>query len=514
MSLVVASPAAPPTSGAVLPGGDASAQGGDPLFAALLAGQTTGPDQGASAAPLGARGPGLTPGRFGPVSDPAVAPGPTTGAVPVGAQGDPGAGAVLVGAQGNAGAPSASSQATDILPAGPPASAPQEGIDISAVYSAPRGEAETELGVPSQKEGLQHDSDPQTGDLPTLSTPIEWPFIPAPQPPAQASSPKAVAAAEPQAEQTSPRLLVPGAEALQAADITAASAEADAKAEVAAAQGRFPLPLAGGPGFARFAERSVGPDRFAPSGRSSAKSVAPSTASIAAPSSTGLSGLSAPVSVQHAAGTSVAPAGTLAYNQQPDQWFTAEESADGEAATPAPDHLEGGAASSLGAPTTPQSTAFSTPRAEARSTPATVQSLAAELIRKLDQRISRFEMALNPAGLGRVDVAMQIGAQGRLTASLSFDRPQSAAELQARAPELETALREAGFDLAPGAISFAQLDAGLSGGAGGQGARQFSEERAPRANPSARAFGAAAELGDPPPHAYARRAARGLDIQV
>jgi hypothetical protein len=60
---------------------------------------------------------------------------------------------------------------------------------------------------------------------------------------------------------------------------------------------------------------------------------------------------------------------------------------------------------------------------------------------------------LDPIGLGRVDVRVEIGAQGRLTAAMTFDNPQALSELKSRAGELQKALEQAGFDLS-GGLSF------------------------------------------------------------
>ena len=88
-----------------------------------------------------------------------------------------------------------------------------------------------------------------------------------------------------------------------------------------------------------------------------------------------------------------------------------------------------------------------------RGSPQTVANLAAEIAKKLEGRSTRFDLELNPAGLGRVDVRMEIGATGRMTAAMTFDTPQAAAELRARAAELQRHLEQAGFDLS-GGLSF------------------------------------------------------------
>ena len=88
-----------------------------------------------------------------------------------------------------------------------------------------------------------------------------------------------------------------------------------------------------------------------------------------------------------------------------------------------------------------------------RGAPQTVANLAAQIAKKLEGRSTRFDLQLDPAGLGRVDVRMEIGASGRMTAAMTFDTPQAAAELRARAAELQRHLEQAGFDMS-GGLSF------------------------------------------------------------
>lgn len=88
-----------------------------------------------------------------------------------------------------------------------------------------------------------------------------------------------------------------------------------------------------------------------------------------------------------------------------------------------------------------------------RGSPETVASLAAQIIKKLEGRSTRFDLELDPAGLGRVDVRIDIGARGHISAAMSFETPQAASELRARSHELRQALEQAGFDLT-GGLSF------------------------------------------------------------
>jgi hypothetical protein len=88
-----------------------------------------------------------------------------------------------------------------------------------------------------------------------------------------------------------------------------------------------------------------------------------------------------------------------------------------------------------------------------RGAPQTVANLAAQIAKKLEGRSTHFDVQLDPAGLGRVDVRMEIGASGRMTAAMTFDTPQAAAELRARAADLQRHLEQAGFDMS-GGLSF------------------------------------------------------------
>ena len=88
-----------------------------------------------------------------------------------------------------------------------------------------------------------------------------------------------------------------------------------------------------------------------------------------------------------------------------------------------------------------------------RATSETVAALAVQAARKLDDGITRFDLELNPADLGRVDVRLEIDSAGRVRAAFSFETPHSARELSRRADDLQRSLETAGFDLS-GGLSF------------------------------------------------------------
>ena len=157
-------------------------------------------------------------------------------------------------------------------------------------------------------------------------------------------------------------------------------------------------------------------------------------------------------------------------------------SSDAEADVGAPSDLA--AADLAEAPETRQPAALAEARAQAaqttaqiaeapaRDAPATVAKLAADIVRKVEGQSTRFDLQLDPHGMGKVDVAIEIDRDGKLTAAMSFDSPQSAADLRGRAGELRLALEQAGFDIAEGGLTF-----DLSGQNAGFNGREASQQQ-------------------------------------
>ena len=127
----------------------------------------------------------------------------------------------------------------------------------------------------------------------------------------------------------------------------------------------------------------------------------------------------------------------------------------------------------------------SAPALPSRVAVETTAQIAAQIVRKLEGRSTRFEMALTPEGLGRVEISLSIEADGALRASLAFDNPAAATDLRGRADELRRQLLDAGFTLADDALSFAERDPAAGHGGG------FDRQSDPR---NSRAFGAASRL--------------------
>lgn len=128
------------------------------------------------------------------------------------------------------------------------------------------------------------------------------------------------------------------------------------------------------------------------------------------------------------------PDETTTASESPDAMMQGETRAASQAASPAAATMQG-----------------------ARGGPETVAHLAAQIVKKLEGKSTHFDVQLDPHGLGKVDVHIEIGAQGRITAGMTFDNPQAAADVKARAAELQRALEQAGFDIS-GGISFDVAD--------------------------------------------------------
>ena len=145
-----------------------------------------------------------------------------------------------------------------------------------------------------------------------------------------------------------------------------------------------------------------------------------------------------------------------------------------------------------------------------RATIEATAQIAAQILRRLEGRSTRFEMALTPDELGRVDVKLDIDSEGRLNARLAFDNPAAATDLRGRADELRRQLEDAGFHLAEDAFEFADRDSGSSAFDRGQDAR----------NGSSRAFAAASRLNtetdvaQPPRWLALSLSPSGVDMKV
>ncbi|HLI66851.1 MAG TPA: flagellar hook-length control protein FliK [Caulobacteraceae bacterium] len=135
--------------------------------------------------------------------------------------------------------------------------------------------------------------------------------------------------------------------------------------------------------------------------------------------------------------------------------------------------------------------------------------LATQVIKSVEGKSTRFDLTLEPAGLGRVDVRVDIGAAGQVTAQFSFDNAHAAAEARTQAGQLQHALEQAGFNVGQGGLSF---DVGGQGASlAGRDAQSQTAQAIASSAPTPLA-GDAADAAAPRPSLV--RAAGGLDITI
>jgi flagellar hook-length control protein FliK len=93
-------------------------------------------------------------------------------------------------------------------------------------------------------------------------------------------------------------------------------------------------------------------------------------------------------------------------------------------------------------------------QAMARFTPRAATQLAAQITQRFNNGSRVFDIRLDPAELGRVDVRLELMPDQRVHAVLTAERGETLAELQRTARELEQALKDAGLDLADSGLEF------------------------------------------------------------
>ncbi len=103
-------------------------------------------------------------------------------------------------------------------------------------------------------------------------------------------------------------------------------------------------------------------------------------------------------------------------------------------------------------------TATATASTALSHSPTTAQPAAEQVFlqvqRGVREGIDRLTMQLKPASLGRVDIQMEVGFDGRLQAVISAERPETLHLLQRDARTLTEALNDAGLQTDSGSLSF------------------------------------------------------------
>ncbi len=89
--------------------------------------------------------------------------------------------------------------------------------------------------------------------------------------------------------------------------------------------------------------------------------------------------------------------------------------------------------------------------------------LAMEIAASANSGKSRFEIRLDPADLGRIDVRIDVDRNGQVTSHLTVEKPETLSMLRQDAPQLQRALNDAGLTTGNGGLQFSLRDQSSSG---------------------------------------------------
>jgi flagellar hook-length control protein FliK len=124
-----------------------------------------------------------------------------------------------------------------------------------------------------------------------------------------------------------------------------------------------------------------------------------------------------------------------------------------------------------------------------------LSGLAVEIASSALNGKSSFQIRLDPAELGRIDVRMDVDRHGQVTSHLTVERPETLAMLRQDAPQLQRALQDAGLKTSDSGLQFSLRDQSSSGqNQGDQSGRNsqrviISEEDAIPAMAAQRSYG-------------------------
>ncbi|WP_420833366.1 flagellar hook-length control protein FliK [[Pseudomonas] carboxydohydrogena] len=110
-----------------------------------------------------------------------------------------------------------------------------------------------------------------------------------------------------------------------------------------------------------------------------------------------------------------------------------------------------------------------TASAQAASVPVPVNGLAVDIATRAAAGNTSFQIRLDPAELGRIDVRLDVDKHGRVTSHLTVDQPATLDMLRRDAPQLQRALEDAGLKTGDGGLQFSLRDQSPQGGQGDSG---------------------------------------------
>ena len=76
---------------------------------------------------------------------------------------------------------------------------------------------------------------------------------------------------------------------------------------------------------------------------------------------------------------------------------------------------------------------------------------------------TRFDISLDPADLGRIDVRINVDRNGQVTSHLTVEKPETLQMLRQDAPQLQRALDDAGLKTGSNGLPFSLRDQSSSG---------------------------------------------------
>jgi flagellar hook-length control protein FliK len=103
----------------------------------------------------------------------------------------------------------------------------------------------------------------------------------------------------------------------------------------------------------------------------------------------------------------------------------------------------------------------------ATSVAVPLNGLAVQIAATAQSGRSRFEIRLDPAELGRIDVRLDVDRHGQVTSHLVVEKPETLAMLRQDAPQLQRALEDAGLKTGNNGLQFSLRDQSSSGNQNG-----------------------------------------------
>jgi hypothetical protein len=180
----------------------------------------------------------------------------------------------------------------------------------------------------------------------------------------------------------------------------------------------------------------------------------------AAPQPAPANGIATPAEAANAAGANGVPTAAAAQSSRDRSAITvagpastAASDASAQAQAALPQQLSTTAAASTNTLTATAATGAGVP----------ISGLAVEIAASVQSGKTRFDVRLDPADLGRIDVRIDVDRNGQVTSHLTVEKPETLSMLQQDAPQLQQALNDAGLKTGSGGLQFSLRDQSSSG---------------------------------------------------